>query len=210
MTNASSPPLDDADPAAFLGADGIVQSDHPAITALATDLRGRARSTEEFAELAFTWVRDEVGHSFDVQDSRVTLTASEVLEHRVGLCYAKSHLLAALLRSQGIPTALCYQLLGDDNDGLVLHGLVAVRLRDAWHRQDPRGNKEGVDARFSLYDEQLAWRVDPGRGERDDPTLYAAPAASVVAALSNAEDVLDLYATGLPSSLPDLPLPEVR
>lgn len=207
MTDASSPQLDDADPAGFLGSDDIVQADHPAVVELGRELRGRARSPEELAEVAFTWVRDEVDHSFDARDRRVTLTASEVLEHRVGLCYAKSHLLAALLRSQGVPTALCYQLLDDGSDGLVVHGLVAVHLRGAWHRLDPRGNKEGVDAQFSLGDERLAWLVDPDRGERDFPTLYAAPAACVVEALRGAEDMLDLYEGGLPSSLPDVPTP---
>ena len=201
MTNASSPPLDNADPAAFLGSDATVQSDHAGVAGLARDLRAGARSSEAFAESAYTWVRDEVAHSFDARDRRVTLTASEVLEHRVGLCYAKSHLLAAMLRSQGVPTALCYQLLDDGSEGLVLHGLVAVHLRDGWHRLDPRGNKDGVDAQFSLDDERLAWTVDTSRGERDYPTLYAAPAACVVEALRGAEDMLDLYESGLPSSL---------
>ena len=62
-----------------------------------------------FTRAAFEWVRDSIGHSYDVSDPRITLSATEVLEHRVGLCYAKSHLLAALLRAEGIPTGLCYQ-----------------------------------------------------------------------------------------------------
>ncbi|CAM5370161.1 hypothetical protein SHIRM173S_01475 [Streptomyces hirsutus] len=69
-----------------------------------------------------------------------------------GICYAKAHALAALLRAEDIPTALCYQDLG------VVHGLVAVRFHGAWHRQDPRGNKPGVDARFSLDGERRAVR----------------------------------------------------
>jgi transglutaminase-like putative cysteine protease len=83
----------------------------------------------------------------DARDRRVTLLSSEVLRERVGLCYAKSHLLVALLRSEGIPAGLCYQRLRS-GDGYVLPGLVAVHLRGAWHRQDPRGNKPGIDARF--------------------------------------------------------------
>lgn len=147
-------------------------------------------------------MRDEVGHSFDVADPRVMVTASEVLEQCVGLCYAKSHLLAALLRAEGVPTALCYQLLHDEGTGgLVLHGLVAVHLRGRWHRQDPRGNKAGIDARFSLDDEQLAWQVEESLGERDVPTLFATPAREVVEALRGADDVLTLYGQGLPSSL---------
>ena len=204
MTNASSPRLTGIDPASCLGADDVVQADDPAVVALAHELRTNASSLEEFAEAAFVWVRDEVGHSFDVQDRRVTVTAADVLEQRVGLCYAKSHLLAALLRSQGVPTALCYQLLHDENNGgFVLHGLVAVYLRGAWHRQDPRGNKEGVDAQFSLAQERLAWAADTTIGEQDGSTLHAAPARSVIEVLRGADDMLELYESRLPTTLPE-------
>lgn len=169
---------------------------------LADDLRRSAPDDIEFARAAFHWVRDEVGHSYDVQDHRVTLTAGEVLRERVGLCYAKSHLLAALLRTTGIPTGLCYQRL-THGDGHVLHGLVAVYLDGRWHRQDPRGNKEGVTAEFSLTDERLAWPIDPTLGEVDYPQLLISPAASVVNALTDTTDVLSIYDTGLPTTLED-------
>ncbi|MCX0274819.1 transglutaminase family protein [Nocardia zapadnayensis] len=164
-------------PAAYLRGDPVVQTDDRAVISLAHDLRRSASDDIELARAAFHWVRDEVGHSYDVQDPRVTLTAGEVLRERVGLCYAKSHLLAALLRVAGIPTGLCYQRLAHA-DGHVLHGLVAVYLGGGWHRQDPRGNKEGVTAEFSLTDERLAWRVDPPVGEVDYPQLMVSPAAS--------------------------------
>lgn len=45
------------------------------------------------------------------KDKRVTCSASDVLQHRSGICYAKSNLLAALLRKEGIPTRFCYQRL---------------------------------------------------------------------------------------------------
>lgn len=188
----------DAVPDDFLGADEVIQSDHPAVMALAGELRASHPADAAFARAAFEWVRDKVSHSFDVQDSRVTLTASEVLHERVGLCYAKSHLLAALLRNQGVPTALCYQLLGNPEEGYFVHGLVAVHVDGSWHRQDPRGNKPGVDAQFAIGHEQLAWNVDASRGERDYPTLYPTTAPEVVAALRNAEDALTC---SLPTSL---------
>ncbi|WP_232851583.1 transglutaminase-like domain-containing protein [Nocardia acididurans] len=126
--------------------------------------------------------------------------ASDVLAQRVGLCYAKSHLLAAILRGNGIPTALCYQRL-IHGDGYVLHGLVAVHLEGAWHRQDPRGNRADVAAEFSLDEERLAFPVDPRLGEVDYRELYRTPAGSVVDALSNATDILAIYDRGLPSQL---------
>lgn len=154
----------------------------------------------EFAKTAFEWVRDQIGHSYDVVDPRVTVTAGEVLEQRVGLCYAKSHLLAALLRAEGVPTGLCYQRLVH-GDGHVLHGLVAIYLDGAWHRQGPRGNKDGVDAQFSLNTERLAWQTDISQGEIDYLRVFAAPARCGIETLSSATDILTLYDVGLPTGL---------
>lgn len=194
------PLMGDEGTAAYLMADEVVQADHPAVRDLAAALRGRAGDDVAFARAAFEWVRDEVAHSLDAGDPRVTVSATDVLRERVGLCYTKSHLLAALLRAGGVPTALCYQRLRE-GDTFMLHGLVAVHLGGAWHRQDPRGNKEGVDAQFSLGTERLAWPVDPAAGEADLPELHARPAGVVVAALRGADDVLELCRTGLPGSL---------
>ena len=127
------PVLAPAAPDAFLGGDDYIATADPAVRSLAGELRRSTSGDSAFARAAFEWVRDRVAHSYDVHDPRVTLTAGEVLEARVGLCYAKSHLLAALLRSEGVPTGLCYQRLAH-GDGHVLHGLVAVHLGGAWHR----------------------------------------------------------------------------
>jgi transglutaminase-like putative cysteine protease len=131
----------------------------------------------------FHYVRDDIAHVADAADSRVTLMASEVLREGVGICYAKAHLLAALLRAQNIPAGFCYQRIG------VLHGLNAVYLAglDRWIRLDARGNKNGADAHFSLEDERLAWPIDPAKGEIDFPTVYTAPSPAVVETLSSAK-----------------------
>jgi transglutaminase-like putative cysteine protease len=173
----------------FLAAGDVVQADHPAVRAATGRLR-RELDDAGFARAAYEFVRDEVRHSFDAGDPRVTVTAAEVLEHRVGLCYAKSHLLAALLRAGGVPAGLCYQRLATGDGGFVLHGLVAVRLGGAWHRQDPRGNKPGVDARFSLDGPRLAFSVDPAAGECDYEPVFASPDPGVLAALRGTSDVL--------------------
>lgn len=70
-----------------------------------------------------------------------------MLRHRTGFCYAKSHLLAALLRANGIAAGLCYQRLSVNGGGTpyCLHGLNAVFLKDfGWYRVDARGNKPGI------------------------------------------------------------------
>lgn len=185
-------------PSDYLAADEYVERDDPAVRGLSAALRDEHTDDVDFARAAFEWVRDNVAHSFDAGDSRVTLAASEVLRERVGLCYAKSILLAALLRAEGIPTALCYQRLGDPTHGFVVHGLVAIWLDGAWHRQDPRGNKPGVDAQFSLDEERLAFTLDEAQGECDYPALYATPAPEIVQTLRTATDILT---TALPAEL---------
>ena len=192
--------FDAAAPVDYLADDEFIQTSDRSVRTLAGELRQRAGGDVPFANAAFEWVRDRIGHSFDVSNPRVTLAANEVLEHRVGLCYAKSHLLAALLRSEGIPTGLCYQRLVH-GQGHVLHGLVAIYLDGAWHRQDPRGNKEGVDAQFSLDAEKLAWNADESLGEIDYPRIFAAPARCVIDSIRGATDILALYDVGLPSVL---------
>jgi transglutaminase-like putative cysteine protease len=96
------------------------------------------------AQSLFKWVRDNIPHSRDIDVDIVTFTASEVLTQGTGICYAKSHLLAAMCRSIGIPAGLCYQTCANDppDSSLVLHGLNAIYLAqiDRWIRVDPRGN----------------------------------------------------------------------
>jgi transglutaminase-like putative cysteine protease len=112
----------------------------------------------------------------------LTCTASEVLSAGTGFCYAKSHLLVALLRANGVPAGLCYQRLAQNETGtsFVLHGLAAVHLPDVgWYRVDPRGNKPGVNAQFSPPTEQLAFAMDVP-GEFLFPGVSPDPAGSVV------------------------------
>ncbi|MFE0548908.1 transglutaminase domain-containing protein [Streptomyces pilosus] len=170
------------DLSAYLAADEVIDHHHPRVRETAKRLARDVDDSYEYARVAFDYVRDTIAHSQDSGDLRVTWRASDVLERRTGICYAKAHALAALLRAEDIPTALCYQYLG------VVHGLVAVRFHGAWHRQDPRGNKPGVDARFSLEGERLAFTPDAASGQRDHPVLYAAPHPAVLDALRSAPD----------------------
>lgn len=188
------------DLSAYLAADETIDHHHPLVRGTAARLARESADSYGYARAAFEFVRDTVPHSQDSGDPRVTWRASDVLERRTGICHAKAHALTALLRVEGIPTALCYQRLADDDGGHVVHGLVAVRLDGAWHRQDPRGNKPGVDARFSLHGERLAFTVDPESNEVDYPVLYAEPHPVVLSALRAAPDRSFLRKT-LPTAL---------
>lgn len=190
---------DTPDLSAYLAADEAVDHEHPVVREAAARLAKGVMDSYEYARAAYEFVRDAIAHSHDSGDLRVTWRASDVLRHRTGICHAKAHALAALLRAEDIPTALCYQrLTHDEGGGHVLHGLVAVRFNGAWHRQDPRGSKPGVDARFSLDGEHLAFVPDPKSNEMDYPVLYAEPHPVVLAALKAAPDRPRLW-----KSLPD-------
>lgn len=183
-------------PAAYLG-DEVIDVSHPSIRHFAARLRAEYPDELSFAQAAFQYAR----HSWDAQDPRVTLSASRTFREGIGLCFAKTHRLAGLLRAEGIPTGLCLQRLTDDGSSYVLHGLVAVYLQGRWHRQDPRGNKLGVNAQFSLTTERLAWPVRAEMGESDLTQLLVNPHPDVVRALRGATDVLALCREGLPSHL---------
>lgn len=128
------------------------------------------------------------------------------MRHREGICYAKSHLLAALLRAQGIPCGLCYQklTLGDTPEtGYCVHALNAIYLSGErrWIRLDARGNKLGVDAQFSLTEERLAFPIREHLGERDYGEIHAEPHAAIVQTLATHSDCRLMYQHGLPTDL---------
>ena len=152
---------------------------------LAGYLSRHSSSKENIARRSFEWVRDEVMHSADFGLDPVTIKASEVLKYSTGYCFAKSHLLAALLRANNIPTGLCYQRLSIHGAGapFTLHGFNSIFLENyGWYRVDPRGNKKGVDAQFSPPKEKLAFSVDSD-GEVDFPNCMAKPLPLVISTL---------------------------
>ncbi|MEU1117030.1 MULTISPECIES: transglutaminase domain-containing protein [unclassified Streptomyces] len=177
------------DLSAYLAADEVIDHHHPLVRETSARLAEHAADSYVYAQAAYEFVRDSIPHSADSGDPRVTWRASDVLAKRTGICHAKAHALAALLRAEDIPTALCYQRLTHDaGTGHCLHGLVAVRFHGAWHRQDCRGNKPGVDAQFSLSGEQLAFVPDAKDSEMDHPVLFAAPHPAVLRVLKDAPD----------------------
>lgn len=175
----------------YLRPTATIDWDHPAVMALASRLRAGGSDPVAIAQRAFEWVRDEVKHSVDCGLGVVTCTASEVLEAGSGYCYAKSHLLAALLRANGLPAGLCYQRLSIDEDGsrFCLHGLNAVHLPSlGWYRVDPRGNRDGIDAQFTPPVEQLAFEPRLP-GEADLPEIWPDPLPIVVETLRSCATV---------------------
>jgi len=169
----------------YLQVSKIIDYSHLSIQSLATKLAKGCTTEEQIAKNCFEYVRDKIAHSGDTKANITTCKASDVLVHKTGWCYAKSHLLAALLRANGIPTGFCYQRLScsEYEDGIYcLHGLNAVYLKEyGWYRIDPRGNKEGIDAKFTPPIEKLAFI--PQEDEYDLPDIYAEPLDVVIEAL---------------------------
>ena len=175
----------------FLEETEIIDFSNPKILSVSEKLNREAADKTDLMKLIYEFVRDEISHSNDSGDMEVTLKASDVLEKGHGICFAKSHLLAALLRQNGIPAGFCYQKLILDeinNPALIFHGLCGVYIGESktWIRLDPRGNKNGVNAQFSIDpdDEKPAFIIRPEFGEEDFKTIYAEPAAEVIAALT--------------------------
>lgn len=184
----------------FLSSTEAIDWRHPAIVEQSQRLAGN--SPQETARRVFEFVRDEIRHSADHGDSLVTWRASDVLAERTGLCYAKSHLLAALLRAQNVPAGLCYQRLVVEEGSpprFGLHGLAAISLPDlGWYRVDPRGNKPGIDAQFTPPTERLAFStLQPG--EFDFPGVWADPFSIVLTAMQKSSTCREVVA-----NLPDL------
>ncbi|TCV83476.1 MULTISPECIES: NAD(P)H-dependent oxidoreductase [Methylomonas] len=187
----------------YLNSSFYIDSQHPAIVAQASKLADGCADEGEIAKRCFEFVRDEIKHSWDYRLNPVTCKASEVLIHGNGFCYAKSHLLAALLRANGIPAGLCYQRLTIDGDQppYCLHGLNAVYLQQyGWYRIDARGNKPGVAADFCPPLEKLAFPiVNPL--EQDLPGIRAEPPPAVVKVLTEHQTIEQVY-----NNLPDVDL----
>jgi len=178
----------------FLKETNIIDYSNPEIQKLAISLSINSKTDTKIAKNCFEYVRDNIRHSGDHKDNITTCKASEVLKHKTGWCYAKSHLLAALLRANNIPTGFCYQRLSCSEykkDIYCLHGLNAIYLKDyGWYKVDARGNKDGVDAQFNPPIEKLAFI--PEKNEFDLPKIYEEPLEVVINSLQKYKTYEDM------------------
>jgi len=189
----------------YLKEDDVIDYSNDIIAQLANSLFQKADSEIEYIKAAYEYVRDNISHSADINRDIITCTASEVLRAEHGICFAKSHLLAALLRCKSIPTGFCYQkLILDDETApvLIYHGLNGVYIKEykKWIRLDARGNKEGVNAQFSIDKEQLAFPIRLEKGEEDGFTVYPNPDMKILEKLRKHKTRTELW-NDLPTEL---------
>ncbi len=194
----------------FLKEDDYVDFTAPIIMQKVEELfKGVDREVDK-ARIAYEFVRDEVSHIFDTKEDVVKAKASEVLQYKAGICHSKACLLAALLRAVGIPAGFCFQhltLADDDSLGYCVHAYNAVFVENHWIRLDARGNKEGVDAQFSIGEPILAFKERPQYDEYTCPGIYATPHKATMKMLeevSTMQEILDSipdYILGEPDSM---------
>jgi transglutaminase-like putative cysteine protease len=187
----------------YLRSTPLIDWDHPLVMSQARSLKAELTDPIAISKRCFEWVRDQIKHSGDHRLTEVSCSASEVLRVGSGYCYAKSHLLAALLRANEIASGLCYQRMCIDEEGerYCLHGLNAVKLpKIGWYRMDARGNKEGVNAQFEPPNERLAF-VLTQKGEATLPEIWPEPLPVVVETISTYDNAI-----ALGENLPDVTL----
>lgn len=189
----------------YLASSHYIDWQNPLIQQKAAELFADCSNEREKIKTAFDFVRDSIPHSGDISSHKITHTASEALAEGEGVCYVKSMLLAALLRSQGIATGLCYQRLARANDHII-HALNAVYLSDLqkWVRVDARGNLPGKEAVFEVdapEKEQLVFAIRPEMDEVDYPTIYAEPPVATTKVLAENTDCQEVLKCKLPDRL---------
>jgi transglutaminase-like putative cysteine protease len=187
----------------YLRSTDIIDWQDPEVLSRGRELASDCETPEDVTKICFEWVRDAILHIGDHNISTVACTALEVLKTGSGVCYAKSHLLTALLRANGIPAGFCYQRLSVNDNGppFCLHGLTAVHLpKHGWYRVDARGNNAVVSARFTPPVEDLCY-TPRLPGETDLPEIWPDPLPVIIEALRTYRTKDDLW-----EHLPDIPI----
>lgn len=177
------------DMARYIASSDIINFENLDIQKTAVYLSKDIEDEIQMIKTVYEFVRDEISHSIDIGSNEVSCRASDVLKYKHGLCFANSHLLAAILRYLGVPTGFCYQKLEFDGK-FGLHGLNAfVKSLNKWIRLDARGNEKGINAQFSIDKEYLAYLPEEEKNEVDFRIVYAEPDRRVVEILGQSRNV---------------------
>lgn len=181
-----------SDMARYIASSEIIDFENLDIQKTAVYLSKGINDEIQLIKTVYEFVRDYISHSADIGSDNVTCNASDVLKYKHGLCFANSHLLAAILRYLGVPTGFCYQKLEFDGK-MGLHGLNAVFIEsiDKWIRLDARGNENGINARFSIDEEYLAYLPEEEKNEVDFRVICAEPDKGVVEILMQSRNLTE-------------------
>jgi hypothetical protein len=119
---------------------GSIQSNHPDIVKLSSDIIAGETDALKVVERLISWVDREIKDS--PADS---FTALNVLRSREGECQAHTYLYAALARAVGIPTKIVSGLVYVEDTGFLYHSW-AESYVGYWLSVDPTLGQVNVDA----------------------------------------------------------------
>lgn len=162
---------DPTDFAEYLEPSRFIDSDHPAIIALAEDVAGTVGDDIARAVRLYYEVRDRIRYNpYAVHREPESHRASATLAAGEGWCVPKAILLAALCRAAGIPARLgfadvCNHLSTErmrqtmQTNIFYFHGYTSIFLEDRWVKATPAFNIELCD-KFGLHALEFNGRED--------------------------------------------------
>lgn len=179
----------------YLQESEIIDFSSPLVQEVCSRFKEFAGSKILLAEKVYDFVQNEFPHTSDCKRKELSISASDVIKNGHGLCFAKSHLFAAILRNFGVPVGFCYQILEGSRNHFYPHGLNAVYFEDLkkWVRLDARGNAPGQNARFSVEKEFLAYKVDISRHEVDLPMYFTSPFVGLIDCMKKCADKPEFF-----------------
>jgi transglutaminase-like putative cysteine protease len=136
----------------FLSPTFYIDSDHPGIVDFARNHSGGERSPVESAVSLYYAVRDKIRYNpYAISPNKADMKASAVLALKEGYCVAKAVLLAACLRSIGIPARLGFADVKNHlttgrlrermgTDVFIWHGYTDIYLEGQWVKATPAFN----------------------------------------------------------------------
>ena len=168
---------------------------NPEIQKKVRELKSQSADDEDYIKRSYMFVRNETPHSWDIGVDVVSKNASEALMNGTGICWAKSCLLAALLRANGIPSGISYQLLAigaDESEGHMIHALNTVYFNSKWIRLDARGNTGDANDELDLDEDHIAFHARSELGEIDYHDNHADLDEGLARILAESETLFDI------------------
>lgn len=134
--------LTDEDP--YLAPSYMVQSNDPAISALAQNITSGKESDIEKSRAIFEWVAKNISYNAPLVNSTnpPIYSAQQTLQSRIVLCTGYAHLSAALHRAVGIEAKIAY---GEN------HAWNEVMLNGVWQSEDPTYGSGYINANTNKF-----------------------------------------------------------
>lgn len=127
----------------YLAASAFVDSNHPAIIALANSLVTPEMSEIQKLEALHRWVIENIRYDYQafLRQENILVPASHTMATGLGMCRDYSFLLAALCRAAGLPARVVYGQVRNHNGwNAQLHAWNQVLVNEEWVTVDATWN----------------------------------------------------------------------